>query len=99
MVLVKIHKKDGRILAAVCDTELLGQQLEENSIFLDLANDFYKGDEKTDIEAGDIIRNSDHINLVGEKSVALGVHEGLIDEHHIKKVKGVPFAHAVVVHD
>jgi hypothetical protein len=99
MVLVKIHKRDGRILAAVCDNELLGQFVEENGIVLDLKGDFYAGTETTDVEAGDIIRNADHINLVGEKSVSLGVREGIIDEHHVKKIKGVPYAHAVIVHE
>lgn len=99
MVLVKIHKKDGRILAAVCDSDVIGKHAEENGVVLDLTSDFYKGDEKTDVEAGDIIRNADHLNLVGEKSVRLAVHEGVIDEHHVKKVKGIPYAQAIIVHE
>lgn len=99
MVLVKIHKKDGRILAAVCDSDLIGQHVEESGVVLDLKSDFFKGDEKTDVEAGDIIRNADHLNAVGDKSVRLALHEGVIDEPHIKKVKGIPYAHAIIVHD
>lgn len=99
MVLVKLHKKDGRILVTVCDTNLLGKKFEEGTAQLDLTGDFYKGEEKDSEEAGDLIRNADHVNLVGEKSVHLGVHEGVIDADHVRKVNGIPYAHAIVVHD
>ena len=99
MVLVKLHKKDGRILVAVCDSDLLGKKFEEGQVQLDLTGDFYSGEEKDLDEAGDIIRNADHVNLVGEKSVHLGTHEGVIDASNIRKVQGIPYAHAIVVHE
>lgn len=99
MVLVKIHKKDGKILAAVCDSELVGKKFEEGPAQLDLTNDFFKGEEHDDAEAGDLIRNADHVNLVGEKSIKLGIHEGVIDAAIVKKVHGVPHAQAIIVHD
>lgn len=99
MVLVKLHKKDGRIVAAVCDADLLGKKFEEGASQLDLTGDFYRGDEKDDAEAGDIIRNADHVNLVGARSVKLGVQEGVIEESGIRTVAGVPHAQAIVVHD
>jgi hypothetical protein len=99
MVLVKLHKKEGRLLAAVCDDDLLGKRFEEGALQLDLTGDFYKGDPHPDDETGDIIRNADHVNLVGAKSVALGIHEGVIDNTHVKHVQGIPYAQAIVVHD
>jgi hypothetical protein len=99
MVLVKIHKKDGKILAAVCDSDLLGRKFTDGHAQLDLTGDFYKGEDKDDTEAGDLIRNADHVNLVGEKSVKLGIQEGVIDEQQVRKIDGVPHAQAVIVHE
>jgi hypothetical protein len=98
MVLVKLHKKEGRILVAVCDSNLIGKRFEEGKLQLDLTSDFYAGEEKSDTEAGDIIRNADHVNLVGEKAVALAVEEGIIDESQVQRVQGIPHAQAAIVH-
>jgi len=99
MVTVKIHKREGRVIAAVCDTELLGKKFEEGKLQLDLTGDFYKGEEKDSSEAGDLIRNADHVNLIGKESVKLGIQKGIIDEQNVKIVDGVPHAQAVVVHE
>ncbi len=98
-MLVKIHKKEGRTIVAVCDKQLLGQLFEENGKQLDLRGDFYKGDERDTEEIGDIIRNSDGVNLVGEEAVALGLQEGVIEKEHVMKVEGVPHAQAVLIHE
>ncbi len=98
-MLVKIHRKESRTIVAVCDKQLLGQLLEENGKQLDLRGDFYKGDERDTEEIGDIIRNADGVNLVGEEAVALGLQEGVIEKEHVMKVKGIPHAQAVLIHE
>ena len=78
-MIVKVHKnQEGRTVAAVCDSELAGKKFEDGDKQLDLTSDFYKGEETDDMHTGDIIRNSDIINLVGEKSVELGIKEEVI---------------------
>ncbi len=98
-MIIKLHKKEGNIVAAVCDSELIGRKFEEGSHQLDLTSEFYKGEEKDDETIGDTIRNSDHVNLVGKKSVGLGIQEGVIDESHVKTIAGIPYAQAVVSRD
>lgn len=99
MVIIKVHKKDGKIIAAVCDTELLGKKFEEGELQLDLTGDFYKGEEKNSDDASDMIRNADHVNLVGKESVKLGIQEGIIEEQNVKTIQGIPYAQAIVVHE
>ncbi|MBI4150522.1 DUF424 family protein [Candidatus Woesearchaeota archaeon] len=82
----------------MCDADLVGKRFEEGNLQLDLTGDFYAGEEKTETEAGDILRNADHANLVGQKSVALGIQEGIIDEAHVQHVKGIPHTQASIVH-
>lgn len=98
-MIIKLHKKDERIVAAVCDTELLGKKFEEGKLQLDLTSDFFKGEEKDDLTIGDTIRNVGSVNLVGEKAVNLGIKEGIIDKNHVKKIAGIPYAQAVVARE
>lgn len=98
-MIVKIHKKDDKTVVAVCDSDLIGHKFEEGELQLDLSSDFYNGEKMNEIDAGDIIRNSDLVNLVGENSVKLGLKEGVIEKKHIIKIKNIPHAQAIVLHD
>ena len=98
-MIVKIHKKEERTIVAVCDDKLLGQKFEENGRQLDLTGDFYKGELMSNIAAGDLVRNADGVNLVGEESVKLGLDEGIIEETQIVRIAGIPHAQAFVIHE
>ncbi len=98
-MLVKVHKKENRTIVAVCDKELIGQLLEENGKQIDLRGDFYKGEERDGAEIGDLIRNADGVNLVGQEAVALGLQEGVIEKENVITVKGIPHAQAVLMHE
>ena len=42
----KVHRtKDGRLILALCDSELLGKVFVEGDVKLDLTTDFYQGEE------------------------------------------------------
>lgn len=69
MVLVKIHKKDASILVAVCNSDLTGEKFEDELLQLDLTSDFYKGKEKSNQEAINILWSANHVNLVGKKAL------------------------------
>lgn len=98
-MIVKIHKREARTVVAVCDAGLVGQKFEENGRQLDLASDFYKGEERDEKEIGDLIRNADIVNLVGREAVKLGLQEEVITQDHVITIAGIPHAQAVVVHD
>lgn len=99
-MIAKLHKsKDNRVVVAVCDSELLGKKFEEGNKQLDMTSDFFNGEEKDDLAIGDLIRNADSVNLVGEKAVKLGIDDGVVEEGHVKKIAGIPYAQAVVVRE
>lgn len=96
-MIVKIHKKEEKTIIAVCDKELVGKRIEEGDKQLDLSSDFYNGEEiKDTMEIGDLLRNADIINLVGERSIKIGLDEGLIDKKSIIRIKNIPHAQAIV---
>ncbi len=98
-MIVKIHKKNEKTIIAVCDSDLLGRVFEENDLQLDLSSDFYKGEKMDEKDAGDLIRNGDGVNLAGEKSVQLGVKEGIVETKDIKYIKGIPYAQVTIIHE
>ena len=95
-MIVAVHKRNEKTIVAVCDSELLGKVFEEGEAVLDLTSSFYRGDEVSEREAGDLVRNADIVNLVGKKAVALGLLEDVIEEATVKVVLGVPYAQAVI---
>lgn len=98
-MIVKVHKKDDRTILAVCDDSLLGQKFEEGGRQLDLTGEFYNGEKRSNKETGDLVRNADIVNLVGEESIKIGLEEGIIEESQIIRIKGIPHAQAIVVHE
>ncbi|VVB80896.1 Uncharacterised protein [uncultured archaeon] len=98
-MLVKIHKKESRTIIAVCDKDLIGKLLEENGKQLDLRGEFYKGEEMSVEEIGDLMRNADGVNLVGTEAVNLGLQEGVIDKENVITVKGTPHAQAILIQE
>ena len=96
-MLVKIHKKENKTIIAVCDKELLDQKFEEKGKQIDLTGNFYRGEELDREEIGDLIRNADGVNLVGEESIKLGIEEGVIEEDHIINIQKIPHAQALLI--
>jgi len=99
MMLVKHHAKDGKDIVAVCDKELIDQKFEENGKQLDLTSDFYKGEERDEMEIGDIIRNADIVNLVGKRAIELGLAEEVIGKENIVTIGGIPHAQAILIEE
>lgn len=96
MITVKIHDAgNGRKVLAILDSELIGKTLEEDNIQIDLSSDFYKGDEKSDEEVKDLLKDTYVVNFVGEKSVKIGMDANLIDERSIIKVQNIPHAQSM----
>ena len=94
-MLVKIHKSY-RDIIAICDSELLGKKFEQGEKVLDVRENFYNGDKKTEAEITEIMKDFSKedatFNIVGKKSINTALKAGIISKQGIKKVQGVPFA-------
>ncbi len=95
MILVKIHQAY-RYIVAVCDSDLIDKKFEDGNKQLDLTGNFFKGEEKTEEEVGEIILDMQledaTFNIVGKKSCELAKKQGLISEGGIIHIGGVPIA-------
>jgi hypothetical protein len=96
---VKIHKAT-RLVVAVCDSNLLGKRFEERNLQLDLTGGFFRGEEKSDKEVGELFefyRMEDAcFNIVGEESCQIAKQKGLVSEEGISRIDKVPFALVLV---
>ena len=94
-MLIKIHKSY-RDVIAISDKELLGKKFEENNSQLNIKESFYKGEEVTEENLIDKIRDlaleDSTFNIVGKKSVSCALRAGIILEEGIKKIQGIPYA-------
>ncbi len=97
-MILKLHKtRDGKKIAAICDSDLVGKRFEEKNLQLDLCSDFYRGEEKTGDEIMAAIKDACMVNMVGNRSVELGLKAGIIGKGNIIKIKKIPHAQAIIM--
>lgn len=95
MISIKIHKSY-RIVAAFCDSCLIGKKFEEGKKQLDVRENFYKEKEVSYEEAlKEMIKQAREdatFNIVGEESIKAALELGLITKESIGHIDKVPFA-------
>jgi uncharacterized protein len=95
--IVSEKASEGRLVLAVCDSDVYGRKLEEGDTTLDLSSEFYKGEEKSKGEVSELIGKAYMMNVVGEESVALVLELGFGEKEAVKTVEGIPHIQIVRV--
>ncbi len=75
----------------ICDEELLGRSLREGNLRVDISPDYFSGvrvDGRTAIAK---IKETDIVNLVGNRIVARAVKEKLAHPKAVRKIDSVSF--------
>lgn len=95
---VKLHKGSSCVLA-ICDEDLIGKTFEEGELFLEISEDFYKGEKKTKEEVLEMLRdeNIKNFNIVGKESISVALKAGIIEKQNILTVGGVPHAQSLLL--
>jgi len=97
-MLVKIHESYRKVVA-ICDAKLLGKKFEEGQMQLEIKEQFYGGEKKTEAEVLRIIRDLSAedatFNIVGEKAIRTALKAGIIESSGVIKIDGIP--HALVL--
>jgi hypothetical protein len=96
MIYVKEHVTEEGIIIAMCDEMLIGKVLEEGNVVIDLKTyaEFYKG---ALMQPKEYMKGNGKIlsaNIIGDEAVATAVDNMIIENENIKKINGIPFAHA-----
>jgi len=94
-MLIKIHKSY-RVVVAICDSNLKDKKFEQENKQLDLTSQFYQGEEKTEQETIDLMKDMAKedatFNIVGKQSVECAKKAGIITEEGIKTIHEIPYA-------
>ncbi len=88
----KEYRQGKEVLLAVCDEECLGETYREGELKLQVDPGFYDGDriERGTFEA--MIQRATVANFVGERTVALAMELGFIEQGNVIRIDGVPHA-------
>ena len=94
-MIVKKHFTQGKLILAVCDSDIINKKFEDEKAVLDLASSFYKGEETSAEDFIDLMKKAYIINADGKETIALMIKEKVISESGKKKIKDVPYAQVV----
>ncbi len=94
-MILKKHFNEGRLILAICDTNLIDKTFEDSKVILNLKSGFYKGEEVSDNEIVELFNKAYIINAVGKESVDLLVKEKIIQVEQLKQIKNVPYIQIV----
>ncbi len=97
-VFLKIWKaKDGEVVMAICDCDILGKKIQDGRLILDISREFFGGDKMSKEAAIDILKSATIANFVGRIAVKCGIEAGLVHRDAIITIGGVPHAQFVMM--
>ena len=93
----KIHKKDDAVILAICDSSLLGKNLEDDEINFHVSEEFYNQDICDDTHIKELIRTATIINVIGKDIINIMTNEKMVQKDRILKIAGVPHAQIIKI--
>lgn len=88
---VKLQNYQQNKMLNICDAELLGKNIVEGELTMNISENYYGEKFVEKEEAEDLLKTSSIINMVGENTVSLSIDLGIGNESGIKTISGVPF--------
>ncbi len=95
--IVAEHNSQGRLILAVCDSDIHGKRFDDGKAVLDLASKYFSGEKKDADAVEKLMLRAYAIHAVGKKSVAVAVKIGLAGKGGAKSVSGVPHVQVLMV--
>ena len=96
MVYVKVHKREGQVLVAACDKNIIGASFSEGDRSLTVLPNFYQGEQIGLEELHPLLSEATIANLVGSGVVDYALKKGYIEKENIMEVSGIPHAQFVL---
>jgi hypothetical protein len=95
----KIHVYGGRMILAICDSELLGKTLDNDGIPFVISESFYGGPLIGKEECLRLLSEVGNVNLVGFRSVQIAIEGGFAKEESVRTIAGIPHIQIYSVKD
>lgn len=81
----------GSTLVNICDLELIGTQIEQDKLVINLTKEFFQQEIIEDLVAEKLLLECSVANLAGDRIVSRAIKLKLANEVSIKRISGVPF--------
>ncbi|MBD3387890.1 MAG: DUF424 family protein [Candidatus Altiarchaeales archaeon] len=95
MYSAKVHRLGSDTLLAACDQDILGERYTDGELEIHVNERFYGGEEVTEEQFMELVREASIANLMGDGIVEVAVRRKLIDEENTVKVCGVKHAQII----
>ena len=90
---LKIHRSpEAGMVVAVCDRELMNTTITDGDVEIRITGSFYGNRPATEEEVVSALHDAENANIMGERSVALAVRHGIVEEGSCILVGKVPHA-------
>lgn len=96
---VNVRKSQGETLISMCDEDVLGEELEEGKVHLNVKRKFYEGDKIDPDEMREYLDQASIANLVGSTCIEKAQELGFVDKENVITVNEVPHAQFVIMKD
>lgn len=88
---LRIMKYQDSTMINMCDVELIGMNLEQGDLVIDISKEYFQQEIIEEFQAERLLRLCSIANLVGERIVKLAIDLRFAKEMSIKRISGVPF--------
>ena len=88
---VRVTNYQNNPMLNICDAELLGKNISENELNINITKSYYGEKYVTKEEAEDLLKNSSIINMVGKETISLSISLGIGSDNGVKTIAGIPF--------
>lgn len=88
---IKTTDYQKNLMLNICDAELLGKNIVENELNMNISESYYGEKLVEHEEARTLLKNASIINMVGKETISLSLELGVGSENGVKKIGGVPF--------
>ena len=75
----------------ICDSHLLGKNIADDKITMNISKNYYCDRLVEKEEAEDLLKQCSSINMVGKETVSLSISLGIGSYQGVKEINGVPF--------
>ena len=97
MFYLKTHKKEGEVIVAICDKEILGKKFKSGKLQMEVNEKFYKGDLVNIENAMNAMRNATIANIIGNKIVDAAIDNKFINPENVLDIDGIKHAQLIVM--
>jgi hypothetical protein len=87
-----MHRHGREFCLAAADKDLLGKELRDEGVKLEVCKEFYEGEDANEEVLLNRLSMCTVANLVGEETVGAALRGGYVHEDCIMRIAGVPHA-------